>query len=264
MDSPRNERLRAAMAAKKVSTSALAEHVGVDTKTVERWINRGRLPHRVNRELIAERLDADAAYLWPESEDTASLIRASQAELIGFYPSRAGLPMDTWTMLIDKSVEAIDLLAFGGSFLHDSVPDCVQRLARRARDGVRIRLLFGDPDSAAAHLRGEEEGIGDMLAARCRHTWNQFAPLIGLPNVTAAEHGSTLYNSIFRFDSEMLINTHRFGSPAGQNPIIHLHAASEGTMFSAYLASYEAVWREAKPLGETTIHLPQSREKAAL
>lgn len=56
----------------------------------------------------------------------------------------------------------IDLLAFAASFLHDAVPDFADHLAVKARQGVRIRLLFGDPESTAVNLRWEEEGIGDL------------------------------------------------------------------------------------------------------
>ena len=44
-----NERLRQALLTAGVSTDDLALRVGTDTKTVERWISQGRVPHPRNR-----------------------------------------------------------------------------------------------------------------------------------------------------------------------------------------------------------------------
>lgn len=35
-------------------------------------------------------------------------------------------------------------------------------------------------------------------------------------------HSTTLYNSIFRADDELLINTHVCGSPAANSPVVHI------------------------------------------
>ncbi len=44
-----NERLRGCLAAAELTTVDLAAHVGVDVKTVERWIAKGRVPYRSHR-----------------------------------------------------------------------------------------------------------------------------------------------------------------------------------------------------------------------
>ena len=44
-----NDALRVAMAERGLTVEALAEKVGVDPKTVGRWINPGRLPHLRHR-----------------------------------------------------------------------------------------------------------------------------------------------------------------------------------------------------------------------
>ncbi|SDR05195.1 helix-turn-helix domain-containing protein [Thermostaphylospora chromogena] len=43
-----NERLRAALLEKGVSVTELAEAIGVDPKTVERWITKGRALSRLS------------------------------------------------------------------------------------------------------------------------------------------------------------------------------------------------------------------------
>jgi transcriptional regulator with XRE-family HTH domain len=61
-----NERLRSCLAAAKLTTSDLAAHVGVDVKTVERWIIKGRVPYRAHRTATAALLRTTEAYLWPD------------------------------------------------------------------------------------------------------------------------------------------------------------------------------------------------------
>ena len=44
-----NERLRQAILSSGLSIDDLADQVGTDVKTVERWITQGRVPHPRNR-----------------------------------------------------------------------------------------------------------------------------------------------------------------------------------------------------------------------
>ena len=52
----------------------------------------------------------------------------------------------------------MDLLAFAASFLHDSIVDFDDVLIEKARSGVRVRLLFGDPAGDAVRIRGVGRG----------------------------------------------------------------------------------------------------------
>lgn len=49
-----NERLRAVLLERGASVADLAAAVGVDPKTVERWITRGRTPYRKHRYALFE------------------------------------------------------------------------------------------------------------------------------------------------------------------------------------------------------------------
>jgi 8-oxo-dGTP pyrophosphatase MutT (NUDIX family) len=60
-----NERLRGAIASRNLTVPRCAELLGVDPKTVERWITRDRLPHRAHRAAAAELLGVEETYLWP-------------------------------------------------------------------------------------------------------------------------------------------------------------------------------------------------------
>jgi len=242
-----NERLRALLAAGDVSVAGVAEQIGVDRKTVERWITAGRVPHRSHRLRLAQLLGKDEVFIWPETASDTRARSASEAEFVTLYPNRGAIGLDTWTSLLNSATESIDLLAYAASFLHDAIPDFDVQLADCARNGVRVRLLFGDPDSAAVALRGEEEGIGDLLAARCRLTWNYLQPILDVPGVEARAHAVTLYNSIFRFDNTLLANTHTYGAAASHSPVLHLHRIPGGRLFDHYMRGFERSWSASAP-----------------
>ena len=240
-----NERLRASVVSAGLTVQSLSEQIGVDRKTVERWITQDRIPHRTHRAAVARALAKDDVYLWPATDSDPRARSASEAEFVAIHPNRGSIPISSWMSLLDSATVSIDLLAFAESFLHDALPDFDGRLAVKARQGVQVRLLFGDPDSDAVRLRGEEEGIGDLLAARCRLTWSYLKPLLQEPGVLARMHGSTLYNSIFRFDDTLLANSHMFGAPASQSPLVHVQRIPGGRLFTNYLLGFERTWDQA-------------------
>lgn len=242
-----NERLRGAIAEAGLTFETFGARVGVDPKTVERWITKDRVPHRTNRMQVASLLGRDEAYLWPKTADDPRTRSATRAEFIELLPSRAAVPVSTWENLIDGAKESIDILAFAGS-LHDSIPDFDGRMAARAAAGVKIRLLFGDPNSPAVALRGAEERIGDGMAGRCRLTWTYLRPLLDSSrSIEARMHGSTLYASLFRFDNTLLANVHAFGAPAGNSPILRIERVPGGRLFAHYMESFERTWDAARP-----------------
>src|SRR4051812_29248795 len=60
-----NQRLRNALATTGLTPAVLAERVGVDPKSVERWITQDRLPHPTTRASVAQTLGQDETYFWP-------------------------------------------------------------------------------------------------------------------------------------------------------------------------------------------------------
>jgi hypothetical protein len=93
--------------------------------------------------------------------------------------------------------------------------------------------------------RGEEERIGDGLAARVRLGLLYLQDAIGAPGVELRFHATTLYNSIYRFDDDMLVNAHVYGAPAAHSPVLHLRRLPGGQLFDHYQASFERVWEQA-------------------
>jgi transcriptional regulator with XRE-family HTH domain len=247
-----NERLRSAIARSGMAPAALGEAIGVDIKTIERWVSADRLPHRKNRQALSAALGRDEEFLWPAAVPEARAQSASQAEFVALHPSRGAVPAGTWLSLIEAADESIDFLAYAASFLNDTVPDFDDVLVRKAKEGVRVRLLFGDPDGQAVRVRGDEEGIGELLAARCSLTWKYLRPCLGAPGIEARAHDTTLYSTIFRFDEDLFANTHAYGAPASHSPVLHLHRVAGGRLFPHFMAAFERVWDTARTVDPAT------------
>lgn len=243
-----NERLRSAITTAGLNAETFSERLGVDPKTVERWISTDRLPHRAHRINSATILGKSDGYLWPATAFDRISQSATEAELVRLYPSRGAIDPQAWLDLAGQCTESIDLLAYAASFIHDSLPGFVDSLAERSQRGVRVRLLFGDPASEAVMRRGQEEGIDDLMAARCRLTWKYLAPVTQAGGIEAREHATTLYASIFRFDDVLLANPHAYGSSASHSPVLHINRIAGGRLFSHYLDSYDRVWASARPV----------------
>lgn len=70
-------------------------------------------------------------------------------------------------------------------------------------------------------------------------------PAINFPDVTFRLHNTTLYNSVFRSDDTMMVNTHIHGIAAVNAPVLHLQRISGGGMFMTYQNCFERIWQAA-------------------
>ena len=241
-----NERLRQAILNSGLSLDDLADQIGTDVKTVERWITQGRVPHPRNRVGAAQALGVDELALWPELADSRARAVAS-SEVVQVYPDRGSVPAGFWYEMIGDAEAHVDVLVIAGLFLTDGRADLPALLDRKAREGVAIRLLLADPESQAVAIRGAEEQVGDALVARVRMSMRYLQPAFEVPGIEVRLHDATLYNSIFRFDDDLLVNMHAYGAVAAQSPVMHLRRISGGRMFPHYMRSFDRVWDEALP-----------------
>jgi hypothetical protein len=186
---------------------------------------------------------------------------------VRLYPTRGSVPVDLWRSLIEDARDSFDLLAYGGLFLPDTNPDMAETLARKAANGVRVRILLGDPRSEAVRLRGEEEGIREGLAERIRIVLNHLTPVLDTAGMEVRLHATTLYNSIFRSDGVMLVNCHVYGAGAPSNPVLHLQRVAGGRMFDHYQTSFQRVWDTGRTTGpaptQRGAHLRSRRQRVA-
>jgi transcriptional regulator with XRE-family HTH domain len=241
-----NERLRGSLASAQLRTADVAEKIGVDPKTVERWITQGRLPHRTHRVAVAQALAVDEAYIWPEILSAPATRSASVAELLELHPSRAAVPYETWRQLLTGARESLDFLMYAATFLFEQ-HDIVNILREKGAAGVRCRFLIGDETSAGVRLRAQEEGTSGGLEGRIQLQRRYLRELAGIPGVEVRSHNTTLYNSIYRSDQDILVNSHAYGAVASHAPVLHLRRVPGGRLWDHYMRSFEAVWKSGTP-----------------
>lgn len=227
-----NERLGDALLRHGLSPDHVAQSLRVDRKTVERWITTGRMPYKKHRHAIAAMVREPETYLWPDALPPERAVEVGASEVVKIYPHRHTVPRELWTRLFDGASREIEVLVYSGIFLTDD-PSLLKQLRTKGEAGTSVRLLFGDPASAEVARRSESEGIGKTtLGAKARNSLAFFRPLNNIQGVGIRCHGTTLYNSIYRFDDEMLVNTHIYGLMAGHAPVIHLRQLSARRHFS--------------------------------
>jgi hypothetical protein len=236
-----NEALLQALLRARLREDDIAAHLGVDPKTVRRWLN-GRVPYPQNRAAIADLVDMDEADLWPGAGGPLTA-RARPGELGVVYPHRWAIPRDVWTQFFGAAEHEIAILAYSALFLAED-EGILQILAGKARGGVNVRIALGDPDSHHVAERGDEEGIGAAMSAKIRNALTLYSPLREVDNIEIRLHDAVLYNSIYRADDHLLINQHAYGVPAARSPVFELRKAASGDVADAYLASFERVWAQ--------------------
>ncbi|MFI7339139.1 XRE family transcriptional regulator [Streptomyces sp. NPDC050085] len=242
-----NERLRAVLASGGWTHAGLAEAAGVDPKSVERWVNLGRTPRRLTALKAAEILGEDVHALWPSLRQ-ARAARAVSPELVALYDQRADLPASVYVDLLSAARERIDVLVYAAVFLHEAYPRLNDLLRERAAEGCAVRIALGDADSSHVQQRGQEEKFGHGIESRCRLALMHYRPLLGVPGIELRTHATTLYNSVYRADDQVLVNAHVWGVNAYGAPVWHLRRSGSGGMFDTYTESFNAVWETARPV----------------
>ena len=238
-----NNNLRYALATARLNTTDVAAALAVDPKTVARWIN-GRTPYPRHRWAIADLLHADEADLWPEVAPRREVL-ANGVQAI--YPHRWAVPHPVWRNLFQQASQEIDILAYSALFLAED-RGLLNILTTRAGAGAMIRILLGDPRSPEVAARGTDEGIGPtVMAARITNALTLYRPLLDVQGVEIRLHRTVLYNSIYRADNELLINTHAYATPAANGPVMHLRHTDDRGLADIYLTSFERVWTTAQP-----------------
>ncbi len=241
-----NERLRAALLEHGITPAVIGRELGVDNKTVESWI-AGRLPYRKHRYALAARLGLDEAYLWPDALPREMVGAASEAEFLAVYAHRWETPREVWGQLFTAAEREIGILVYSGLFLAEDAG--VQKiLADKAGAGVRVRVLLGDPESPQVADRGADEGVDDAMAAKIRNALVLYRPLRAADGAELRFHQTILYNSIYRSDDQLLVNTHIYGVAAAHAPVWHLRKVAGGEIATKYLESFERVWETAEPV----------------
>lgn len=240
-----NEPLRRALLRARLREDDVAARLGVDPKTVRRWLN-GRVPYANNRAALADLVGVNEADLWPGAAGPlAARIRPGELEAI--YPHRWSVPREVWTRFFKSAEHEIGILADSALFLAEDT-EILHVLANKGRTGVTVRIALSDPDSPHVAERGVEEGIYDAMPAKIRNALVLYSALREVDHVEIRLHQTFLYNSIYRSDDQLLINQHIYGIPDIHSPVAALRRAADGEMTRTYLGAFELIWAGAAKL----------------
>ncbi|HET7385312.1 MAG TPA: DUF5919 domain-containing protein [Nocardioidaceae bacterium] len=236
-----NERLRAAMVRAHVSVEDVQRGVDVDLKTVQRWL-KGRVPHQRFRWAVAGLLEEDEAYLWPTSAVETAAGAGSTAEVVAAYARRAEIDSRLWVRLIDDSRRHVSILGYAALFLPETYPGLAERLVAKAEDGCEVQIALADPSSPEVKARDAEEGLHGGLVARIQTALERFRPVIDSEAAELRLHHEPMYNSVFRFDDQMLVTPHLYHRGGFESPALHLRRLGEGGIFDTFALHFDEVW----------------------
>jgi len=245
-----NERLRSALLAHGMTVQQLAEEIEVNPKTVERWITQGKVPYRRHQYATAAVLKVDVTTLWEDDRAVDSSADLTKAEITTVYPHRHTVPSGLWREIYARAQKRLDVLVYSGLFLSED-PVFHNLLKAKVAAGVQVRILLGDPGCEAVRQRGIDEGHR-IMDGKIRNALVLYRPLLANhPEIGFRLHDSTLYNSIYRADDEMLVNPHVYGIGAYMAPVLHLRRLSSGGLFETYANSIEHTWQNARQITDS-------------
>ncbi len=236
------------MEAAQVTAEQISDDTRVHIKTVRRWIAGTVVPHPRHRYEVADLVRTPSHVLWPRA-DTPPVGTDATDEIVAAWTHRAHVPLDRWTTLLDRGRRQIDLLGYAIQFLPEQHPALPEVLAEKAERGCAVRIALADPDSDQVAHRDREEQLSGDMPSRIRTTLKHLRELRGCKGVEIRFHAAPMYNSVFRFDEDMLVTPHLFAIPGYRAPSLHLRRLNQDGLFDAFAAHFERLW-------ETTTEIP--------
>jgi hypothetical protein len=206
------------------------------------------VPHPRHRLAIAELLEDDEEFLWPGARQP-DLSATAATEVVAAYAYRSELDLRRWWEFFVRAERQIDLLGFTLYFLPQQHPELVNVLEEKIENGCRVRAALADPSSAHVQWRDEEEQQAITIRVRIQSALDAFEPLMDRGAEFRFQE-APLYNSVFRFDDEMLVTPHLYRTPGHSAPLLHLRRMMANGLFDRFATHFESVWSDAKPMGE--------------
>lgn len=231
----------------QLSPEELSDELGVDLKTVQRWVSGATTPHPRSRQRVADLVGQEAYVLWPDSDSPLTGAEATD-EVIAVYGHRADMPRERWAALIENAEKRIDLLGFAMQHLPEQHPGLASTLAAKVEAGCEVRIALADPTGVHVAYRDEEEKLGGALEGRIRTSVKYFEQPEPSELFSMRFHSTPLYNSIFRFDDHMIVTPHLFGLPGYAAPALHLRRCGNGGLFEQMADHFDRIWSASRPV----------------
>jgi transcriptional regulator with XRE-family HTH domain len=263
-----NERLRSAIAQAGLDTDQLATLVEVDVKSVQRWIAGAAIPYPRHRTRIATALGRAEQELWPDATPAPPEPDARR-EILAAYPHSNDLRAPDWRVLLRDATQQVDLLSYSLIEIL-STPGAPETLAAKGAAGCRVRILIADPESvfvtsAAVQLgQADEDYVSrNELQREIEQARGYLEPLLQRPGIEAYSFLAERYNTILRFDQQMLVTLNLWGTTRAQAPMLHLRRTVDDGLFDQLAAHLEAILEHAsEPIEPNPEHYPHPAQNA--
>ncbi len=102
--------------------------------------------------------------------------------------------------------------------------------------------MIADPKSEHVTRRDAEEDQPITLIARISTSLKYFRDLRELDNFEMRYQDLPLYNSVFRFDDQMLVTPHLHAAPGTSAPTPRMRRLGPAGLFSRFAGHFESVW----------------------
>ncbi|WP_067839582.1 DUF5919 domain-containing protein [Nocardia lijiangensis] len=242
-----NERLRTALLQNGLTPQSAAESLGVDAKTVERWITKERVPYPKHRYALTALLHESEDYLWPEAAP-----RRQFADVEAVYTTRAEFTQAMPPRQLFEGATTIDMSGLSLNLLCQQYSD--NDLLKLVAAGTTIRCLFLDPDGK--HIRAREEEEGHNTGVLTSLTEINIRSLIRLQNkISARSTGAILirtYDEPVRFnitviDKKTCITQPYLPSARGvESPTFVARRTDQPGIFDTFAQVFESMWSTGK------------------
>ena len=70
-------------------------------------------------------------------------------------------------------------------------------------------------------------------------------PLVGVHGIEIHDYVSSRFNTILRFDEQMLVTLNLWGTSVARAPMLHLRRAGDGGLFDQFAEHFESIWQGA-------------------
>lgn len=244
-----NEQLKQALRTNGMEIDDLAERVGVDVKTAQRWLS-GRTPYPRYRRRVADALNTPERTLWPdETPDLDPGTEPSEPDPIDVL--RAGEGPD-WRNLVAGAQERVELLDLTLADVITHTADATL-LADAAARGCRVRVLISHPDSI--HLAIAEEQAGRYLAladrpaatAELERVAELLASHVGQQGVELRTFVGAGSYRVLIIDDQTIVRLRLPGVSTEREPVLQLDRERHPEALESFASHFDAMWQTGEP-----------------
>lgn len=228
---------------------------------MQRWLT-GRTPHPRHRTRVAQALAVDEIDVWPDATPT-QVTDNPLKEIAGAWPHANDPDAPDWRELLDAAGDTIELLDFT---LHGILtePGVTGQLVTKAAHGAEVRILIANPNSAYLDIHDQELGHEPapedadqrpVVERELDESIKALQPVLARRGIEVRQFVAERFNTILRFDQDLLVTFDLYGFPTSQAPLLHLRRRQDTGLFDQFTAHFQRIWESgSEPLEPDTHH----------